>query len=80
MQKANFQAAVSNVDYKFMMIPLAFILLRIWSLILSVCPHPHIPVVVHQILKYLAVSTRPRSIIPWGGGEASFSNALTHYP
>ena len=54
--------ALHNIDYKFLLIPIAFILLRIWSLVVDVTliyvgvPVEQIPKTVAIIFVYLSVS------------------------
>lgn len=57
---ANFGELVHNIDYKFIIIPVAFVLLRMGSLvrhIIFIYARQHIPRGLHHVIGYIAVSS-----------------------
>lgn len=60
-KSVDFGKLVHNIDYKFIIIPIAFVLLRMGSLVENIIfiyiDKPHVPPKFHKIIGYIAVSS-----------------------
>ena len=60
-----FWSSLHHVDYKFLIIPVVFVFLRVWSAILSILYDyiqldvSHVPKSLNMVLLYLSVSVVP---------------------